>query len=280
MVDSMIHNVEKVVPGSGPHRMDRIFRSMILSFILILLILPCLIGGSPGAAERKIPFSPGERVIYQGRWGLIPAGEVMLEVLPRKTILGVETYHFAMTTKTNAAVDLIYPIRERQDSYVALDLKRSIHYTKKTESKHPRDIVVNFDWEKMESTYINFGKSSPPVPIVPGTFDPLALFFILRLQDLTENRVIEMPITDGSTNYRVKATIGKKSFIEIDGQKYPSVEVTPDMERLEGIVKKSENPQLKIWFSADEKKIPLKIQSKVGIVSFIFEFSSMSPGPG
>jgi hypothetical protein len=46
---------------------------------------------------------------------------------------------------------------------------------------------------------------------------------------------------------------------------------------LENIVKKSETPQLRIWFSTDEKKIPLKIQSKVGIVSFIFEFVSMAP---
>ncbi|MCE5262830.1 MAG: DUF3108 domain-containing protein [Deltaproteobacteria bacterium] len=40
------------------------------------------------------------------------------------------------------------------------------------------------------------------------------------------------------------------------------------------------NPELKIWFSADEKKIPFKIRSKVGIVSFIFEFEAMAPGPG
>jgi len=46
---------------------------------------------------------------------------------------------------------------------------------------------------------------------------------------------------------------------------------------LENIVKKSENPQLRIWFSADEKKIPLKIHSKVGIVTFIFELASMAP---
>lgn len=55
----------------------------------------------------------------------------------------------------------------------------------------------------------------------------------------------------------------------------------PDVQRLEGIVNESDNnPDLKIWFSADEKKILLKIRSKVGIVSFIFEFEAMAPGPG
>jgi hypothetical protein len=254
------------------------FRALV--FTLILLAAHCLIGGSPGAGERKIPFAPGEKLTYEGRWGILPAGEVTLEVLPRETIEGVETYHFAMITRTNAAVDLLYPIRERQDSYVAADMSRSVLYKKKTESKHPRDVVVKLDWERMQTTRTNFGESSVPIPIVKGTIDPLALFYVLRVYDLTENRVIEIPVTDGSTNYRVKATVGKRGVIEIKGKKYPSIEVVPDMQRLEGIVKESDSPELKIWFSADEKKIPLKIQSKVGIISFVFEFEAMAPGRG
>ena len=250
---------------------------MILSLILIMLLPSSLISGSARVIDKKIPFYPGEKLTYEGKWGIIPAGEVTLEVLPKETINGVETYHFAMITKTNAAVDLLYKIRERQDSYVDADMTHSVLYKKRTESEHPRDVVINFNWEKLEATYTNFGKNAAPVHILPGSFDPLALFFILRLQDLTENSVIEIPITDGNTNIRVKATIGKKDLIEIKGKMYNSVEVTPDMEQLENVVKKSENPQLRIWFSADEKKIPLKIQSKVGIVSFIFEFVSMAP---
>jgi len=251
--------------------------SIILCIILIMLLSSSHIIGSARVIDKKIPFYPGEKLTYEGKWGIIPAGEVTLEVLPKETINGVEAYHFAMITKTNAAVDLLYKIRERQDSYVDAKMTRSVLYKKRTESRHPRDVVINFNWEKLQATYTNFGKNAAPINILPGSFDPLALFFILRLQDLIENSVIEIPITDGNMNIRVKATIGKKDLIEIKGKTYKSVAVTPDMEQLENIVKKSENPQLKIWFSADEKKIPLKIQSKVGIVSFIFEFVSIVP---
>ena len=68
---------------------------------------------------------------YEGKWGPIPAGEVTLEVLPKETIDGIEAYHFAMTTKTNAAVDLLYKIRERQDSFVDTDMTHSILYKKR-----------------------------------------------------------------------------------------------------------------------------------------------------
>jgi hypothetical protein len=42
------------------------------------------------------------------------------------------------------------------------------------------------------------------------------------------------------------------------------------------VVKKSDHPQLKVWVTADEKKIPIKIRTKVGIISFDFD---LVPGP-
>lgn len=252
------------------------------NFLMLALIMTivsgssCICGNIQGF-DKKAPFYPGERLVYRARWGVLPAGEVTLEVLPKETIDGVETYHFAMITKTNAAVDLFYKIRERQDSYIDTDITHSILYKKKNESKHPRDMIVNFNWEKREASYANFGEKKAPIHIVPGSFDPLAIFFILRLYDLKENSVIEIPVTDGNKNIGVKATVTKREMIEVEEKKYDTFAVTPDMERLENIVKKSDNPQLKIWFTADDKKIPVKIQSKVGIVSFIFELTSIAP---
>ena len=214
---------------------------------------------------------------YEGYWGPIPAGNVTLEVLPKETIDGVEAYHFTMITKTNSTVDLLYKIRERQDSFVDSNMTHSILYKKREESKHPRDVIVNFDWDKFEASHTNFGQKSPPIGILPGSFDPLAFLFMFRLQDLKENSVIEIPVTDGHMNYWVKATVGKRDIIELQGKRYHAFEITPDMNRLENIVEKSENPQLKIWYTADDRKIPLRIRSKVGIVSFVFDLVSIAP---
>lgn len=249
------------------------------SFALLLILTTCLmaIDGRANPIDPNIPFHPGEKLTYSGRWGMIPAGNVTLEVLPEETIAGVAAAHFAMTTKTNSTVDFLYKIRERQDSYVDMNTKRTILYKKRTESKHPSDIVINFDWHKLEATRSNFGNDSPPIKIAPGSFDPLALFYVLRLQDLRENCVIEIPITDGKKNIMVKATIDKKELITIKGKTYETFAINPDMERLEQVVTKSKEPKLKIWLSADQKKIPIKIQSSVGIVSFIFELESIGP---
>jgi hypothetical protein len=257
---------------------DGICRRLVGLIIVLLLIIVfmnyttiCLAGSATG----RIPFQPGEKLTYIGNWNKIPAGELTLEVLPIKTINGIESYHFAMITKTNTTVDFIYKIRDRQDSYVDAGMTHSIFYKKLTESKHPRDVSINFDWTKQEATYTNFGKKKPPVKILPGTFDPLSLIYVIRLQNLKENSEINIPLTDGKNNIEIKAIVGKKEVITIEGKQYNTVEITPDMkmsDTLKKVVKKKTPPQFIMWVTADEKRIPIKIRSKVGIISFDFDF--------
>jgi hypothetical protein len=259
----------------------RIYRGLTKHIILVLLPVIILHFTAFNIAAKEpdmvIPFSPGEKLTYKGRWGTLPAGELTLEVLPKKIINGIESYHFTMITKTNATVDLIYKIRERQDSYVDTGMTHSIFYKKKTESKHPRDESINFNWKKLEATYTKFGKTKPPINILPDTFDPLALFYIIRCQSLKENSEIYIPLTDGKRNIAIRAIAGKRDIIEVEGKTYNAIEITPDMKMLDTldkdkVVKKSDQPQLKIWITTDKKKIPIKIRSKVGIISFDFDY--------
>lgn len=252
------------------------FNLLTLAVTVLFFMSPFPAAGETKARE-KFPFVPGEKLIYQGRWGAIPAGEIILEVLAKVNVNGKEAYHFTMITKTNAVVDLIYKVRERQDSYVDADMTRSLLYKKRTESKHARDVVITFDWDKMLATRSNFGKKDAPVHVLPGSFDPLALFYALRLQDIKENSVLEIPVTDGNRNIATKARVAKGGKIMIGDKSYETLEVIPDMARLEEAAKQKDEPQLKIWFTADGNKIPVKIQMQKGVISFVFELVSM-PG--
>lgn len=246
------------------------------SVLLIVIFLNVTLLGIAKEPDKIIPFHIGEKLTYHGSWGPIPAGQLTLEVLPKETVEGVESYHFTMITKTSKVVDLIYKIRDRQDSYIDTGMTHSIFYKKKTESDHPRDEYIKFDWTKLTATYTNFGETRKPIKIRPGTFDPLSLFYILRYQNLKENSEIVLPLTDGNLNIEVRAIIGKAEKIEMDGKMYDVIEVTPNMTMLdeldkEKVVKKSDHPQLKVWVTNDEKKIPLKIRTKIGIVTFDFD---------
>ena len=248
-----------------------------INYILLpLLIISFAVAGYAGEAPRKkIPFQPGEKLAYRGTWGKLDAGELTMEVLPITRIGSVEAYHFLMITKTSPRVDVIYKVRERQESYVDTGITRSLLYRKNNISKHPRNVIVDFDWKNRQATYSNFGKKANPVRISQGAFDPLALFYVIRAQNLQQNSKIYIPITDGKQNIEVTATIGKRSRVKIAGKTYNAIAITPDMkmfDNLNNLTKNNESSQMKIWVTDDEKKIPIKIRSRVGVISFDFEF--------
>ena len=122
---------------------------------------------------------------------------------------GVKTRHFSMTARTYPFIDAFYKVRDRIDAYTDAEMKHSVFYRKKKDGQSKRDIIVNFDWEKKEAQYSNFGKKIAPISILPGSFDPLSIFYAFRVHHLKENTVLIKPVTDGK-----KCVVGKARVIK------------------------------------------------------------------
>lgn len=261
------------VSGSSGHP-GQVLLPRVLAAFLVMVFAVSFSLCSVKAETKGAPFRPGEKFIYRASWGVVTAGDAVIEVLPYNTYKGFRTYHFMMETRTNAALDLIYKIRERQDSYPDVQMSRTLYYSKKATGEHPRDVVVTFDWEKMTATYTSFGQAEKPVSIRTGTFDPLSLFFVVRLHTLKEGNVLEIPVTDGKKMIATKARVDRREKLVIDGKTYDTYLIIPEMERLDKVFGKEREPDMKLWYTADEKKLPVKIQTKMGVGSFVFELIS------
>jgi hypothetical protein len=82
------------------------------------------------AAEMHLPFQPGEKMHFVLKYGAIPAGHATLEVHDMDKIQGVEAYHFVMTARSNAFVDIFFKVRDRIDSYADAGMNHSLYYKK------------------------------------------------------------------------------------------------------------------------------------------------------
>jgi hypothetical protein len=222
--------------------------------------------------EDTFPFSPGEKLTFKLNWGIIPAGDVVLEVLPIETKNGIDSYHFSMTVKSTPFIDIFYKVRERIDSYVDLNMTHSLLYTKKQhEGRHKRDVIVAFDWKKNEASYSNYGKKRKPISILPGSFDPLSVFYSYRLFELQENSVIEIPVTDGKKCVKGIGRVIKRETLKLSFGTFDTFLIEPDLKHIGGVFKKSKDAKIKLWVTADNRRMPVKIMSKVVIGSFTGE---------
>jgi hypothetical protein len=238
----------------------------------------CFFIGIAWAAQAQIPFHSKEKLIFHVKWSFIHAGEASLEILPTEIIKGVPSYHFVLTVRTSEFVDLFYKIRDRIDSYTDNQMTHSLLYLKQQQGKSKSNIIVDMDWEKGLAHYSNFGKKETPIPIRPGSFDPLSIFYAFRSWLLVDNLIIQTPVTDGKQCIMSHVKVIKRETIQVPVGSFDTFLVEPEMGSIDGVFKKSQSAKLYIWVTADTRQMPVRIKSGVKVGSFIAELVSYETG--
>ncbi len=163
-------------------------------FIVTGIITVCGFSTSIKAAEIDFPFYPGEKLTFQLRWSLIPAGKAVLEVLPMETINGIKSYHFVMTAKTNSFVDVFYKFRTRIDAYTDIKMTCTLGYDE------PADQDLFDSSTTNEGDYIFdemsiFSYPSDPSNQVPINTSTMLTHVIFHPVQKSQNRIIEIIYT-------------------------------------------------------------------------------------
>ena len=242
MLDNQAARTGEFVRPPGGASQSRVLRARILQhcgIICVQVLVVCMavalalksgLGDETRPGQRAFSFHRGERLIFQLRWGIIPAGEAVLEVLPTETALGVEAFHFAMTARTYPIVDLFYKVRDRVDAYADGNMRHSILYKKRqSEGRTKRDVQVTFDWKRQEAQYSNFGKNEKKISIPANSFDPLSALYAFRLHDLEENREIQLAVTDGKKSLIGKARVLRREEIKTPMGIFDAYVVEPEL---------------------------------------------------
>lgn len=244
--------------------------------LLLLLVVVAVVfwsGSRPLAAvdsaPQTFPFQPGERLVYKLSWGVVPAGSAELAVLPFAELDGESGWHFIMSVRTSEFVDLFYKVRDRIESFTDSALANSKLYNKEQrEGKTERDVLVRFDRSLRSAFYSNKGEEQTAIEIKEETIDPLAAIFYIRKQPLAENLEILKSVTDGKKVVEGVAKVVRREKVVVDEVTYDTFLVEPDMQDVSGVFEKSRRSKLKLWITADERRLLVKVKSRVVVGSF------------
>jgi len=245
--------------------------------ILSLLVSSISIAGV-SAEKKEIPFEPGEILRFEVWWGFIRAGEATLQILPMEEVNGEKVFSFFMSARTTSFVDVFYKVRDTYESLTDIGMNHAIHYRKKKEGHRKKEVIVRFDWERMETQYVRAGEDWSPVPLISGSFDPLSVFYAFRTHDLEEGKEIWVPVSDGKKCVMGLAKVIRKERITVKMGEFDAYLIEPDLKDIGGVFEKSDDAKVEIWVTADDKKIPLRFRSEVIVGSFVAELASVE-GP-
>lgn len=245
--------------------------------LILAVVLVVFLGRQSAlAASAAVPFQPGEKLVFEVSWGGIAVGEAVLEVYPPATIEGEPAHHFVLTAKTVGFVDMFFKVRNRIDAYTAADMTRTVHFTNALAGKHNKNVTINFDWAESKIQRVENTEKWAPLDALPGSFDPLSVFYFTRTQELEEHGEYERPVTDGKKNVIGRMKIVRRETIEVDGKTYDTFLIEPETRHIGGVFKESEDPSIQIWITADHRRIPVRARSKVAVGSFLGELVSVS----
>lgn len=248
----------------------KLFRASLLFVTLLGGFSQLNLQAEDSNATASPPFLPGEKLSFRIKWGLLSVGTAVLETHEIEEVNGTRCHKMSMTVTTNKFADAFYKVRTKAVSYVEEGFSRSILYRKKQlEGKTNRDVEVRFDYEQRVAQYFNHGVAGDSVKIPDQVFDPLAIAYLFRLQEMEAGKSRKLPTCDGKRTRVVEVTVGGKGKLRVPAGKYVTHEVSPALENLRGVFRKSPDGFLRIHYAVGKRRIPVRMQSKVIVGSFV-----------
>jgi hypothetical protein len=138
-----------------------------------------------------------------------------------------------------------------------------------------RKSQAQFDWMNNSVQFADSGSTHDPIALLPGSFDPLSAFYFTRMAISIRQPRIERPVTDGKRSFIGNARVaGRETITLSNGKRYDTLILEPKMGIFGGVFKESKGATLRVWVTADARRIPVQIKSKVNVGSFTGELVS------
>lgn len=251
--------------------------------IYLFIFLHCGIfgqlSGEVGYSDSiALPFVLGERLEYDMKWGYFPVGSATMEVVAQNPEDSNGPKVVKFNVRTNSFADTFYKVRTSISSTIDSSFSRTLRYEKSQhEGGTHREIVVEYDYKKGEAKYVLQGNIPRITPIPGPVFDPLSIAYFFRLYPLVPGGNLKLPTCDGKRFQEVMVSAGQRERIKLPMGEIDAIGTTPALENLGGVFNKSPKGMLKVWYSDDDRRVPVRVSSKVIVGSFTATLNKATP---
>lgn len=207
---------------------------------------------SPG----YVCFREGEKLIYSVQYGIVNAGEAVLEIRNIANLDGRPCYHIISNARSNEVFSVFFRVRDRFESFMDTTELFSLRYEKHLrEGKYKKDEVVFFDQVNHKAIY-----KDKVVPIPPRTQDVLSALYYVRTLPLEVGQSIGLANHTDGKNYPLVVKVLRKETVKVEAGEFDCVVVEPLL-KTSGVFR--HKGKLTVWLTDDKNRIPVLMKSKV-----------------
>ena len=205
-----------------------------------------------------LPFGKGERLVFSIDYGFINAGWATMEVRDIRRISGFPCFDIGTEAKSNSFFSKFYKVWDRAQTFLDVETVLPRRFEKKLrEGTFKKDVKIKFDRDREFAWY---EKKSEEVIVHPWAQDELSAFYYLRTLPLEVGRDVFIDSHSDHKNYPLKVIIHRRETIEVGAGTFDCWVIEPVI-REGGIF--TAKGTLTIWITADERRMPVKMETKI-----------------
>lgn len=215
---------------------------------------------NPRKTENKV-WGVGEKLVFSMDYGFYRAGTAVMAVTDCVTVNGDVCYRIQTKAQSNDFISAFYKVDDEVNSFIDVKGLYSRRFEKKLkEGKYKSDRFVDFYHERRIA--LNTQKKYAVTEIPVFVQDILSSLYYLRTFDIKIGVDHYIDVYADGKVYPLRIIIHGKEKVKVPAGTFNCIKVEPVL-KSEGIFK--QEGKLTVWMTDDDRKMPVKMTSKIMI---------------
>ena len=238
------------------------------------------------ATPTTAPFRDGEKLVYNAYWNGISVGSAVMTVETEGTFEGRPAIHLKGTAKSSRGFSLVFSIQDAGESWVDPKGLHSLGFISDQAEGAVQDYqkwVMDYDRNQATRTRVRrkdggeLKKSYKSYPLsTTHVQDAFSMLYFYRAFPLKEGSKLESDVFVSKKVWKLIVEVTGREKVKVAAGSWDCLKVKPRVE-LNGEPQRKDS-EMTIWVTDDERRMPVKIQSKVPLGKINAELASYTEG--
>jgi Protein of unknown function (DUF3108) len=239
-----------------------------------------LLAASTAASAADLPFQPGERLVFRITYLHLLAGRAWLSVEAGEG--DAPTLRFVEEAQSEGFFAWLFHFRVKDRAVAEWEPGTSCSWGIEKhlrEGRAVREQVIRFDPAAGVATVSDPKIDATRFEVEPCVLDVLSALYVTRIRGVAEGEPLYLPVFDNGKHYRLGVRFVRREILDLPpplGPRTPAVVVEPQL--LEGTGLFVKKGRLLIWLTDDQRRLPVRVRSKVAIGSVSADLESCDLG--
>ena len=211
----------------------------------------------------------GEKLVYSAGFRLFDAGEAVFtsqsKILNDEPVLLITS-----TIKTNSFLSRFYKVHDvvkiwsNKDDFTLIKIEKDVN-----------EGSYHLDYSAHVTEDLKLVSAKKMIQLESKVYDPISAIFMLRKQPLTEGDSYKFTTVENGIIQKVNVMVGGIEKVSVPAGKFNTRQIIPIS--ADGVPLFKHDGKMKVWYSDDERHLPVKMEQKTNVGTLILKLKKFTP---